>query len=167
MLVSSKLLQKEASQSLASISLSWLRFNSCSKLTRGVDRPPFHPSRSTDSAGSVLAVLCSSAASRFKPNSVCCLAEVLAFSLVANTSIASLNLSLLVNSVGFYQASPGNMTMQSNEHWAASTMSGEHHKHLRQRELPSSSFSGFVTACSSALFAATRGAKPCVEPALC
>lgn len=31
------------------------------------------------------------------------LAEVLLFAVVANTSIASLNLSLLVNSVGFYQ----------------------------------------------------------------
>jgi hypothetical protein len=31
------------------------------------------------------------------------LAEVLLFSLVANTSISSLNLSLLVNSVGTYQ----------------------------------------------------------------
>jgi hypothetical protein len=35
----------------------------------------------------------------------CCCAEVLLFALVANTSIASLNLSLLINSVGFYQAS--------------------------------------------------------------
>jgi hypothetical protein len=40
-LVSSQLLCKEASQYLASISLNWLRFNSRSKLTRGIDRPPF------------------------------------------------------------------------------------------------------------------------------
>lgn len=39
------------------------------------------------------------------PACVCWSAEVLLFALVANTSIASLNLSLLINSVGFYQAS--------------------------------------------------------------
>lgn len=39
------------------------------------------------------------------PGLSCGAAEVLLFALVANTSIASLNLSLLVNSVGFYQAS--------------------------------------------------------------
>jgi len=38
------------------------------------------------------------------PGPSCGAAEVLLFALVANTSIASLNLSLLVNSVGFYQA---------------------------------------------------------------
>lgn len=41
---------------------------------------------------------------------VCCIADVLLFALVASTSIASLNLSLLINSVGFYQASAWSST---------------------------------------------------------
>jgi hypothetical protein len=54
------------------------------------------------------------------------LAEVLLFSLVANISISSLNLSLLVNSVGTYQVSPENGN-------AAADAPGDNHPKLEQQ----------------------------------
>jgi hypothetical protein len=129
-LVSSSYYATAALQSSAFNNLMQPHFHSCSKLAPGVDHPPFHPSSSSGSAGLVLAVLDFPAAlcEPVPMNTVCCLAEVLAFALVANTSIASLNLSLLVNSVGFYQASQDNMAMPSKQHWAGSTTSGAHQK---------------------------------------